>query len=130
MDVEIGRLRSEILLSQPALSPQDDSPPRRSPTVGKGLDEPKVPCAEMQSAKQEVFFPLQASLDVFLHVCTSPEQDTTFLLQADAGMDNAETTSQSISRCSPGVCKTTEEAAAAKGTAWDADQTKQFNPGG
>ena len=55
MIVDVERLRMEILLSQPALSPQDDLSPRRS--VGMGLDEPGVPRAEVQSTEKEISFP-------------------------------------------------------------------------
>ena len=48
-DVEIERLRLEILPLQPASSPQEGLSPRRSPAVGTALDEPEVPLAEMQS---------------------------------------------------------------------------------
>ena len=40
---EIERLRLEVLLWQPAPSPQDDISPRRSPKVGTGSDEPELP---------------------------------------------------------------------------------------
>ena len=43
MDVEIERLMLEILLSQPAPSPQDNLSPRRSPAVGMKPNEPGVP---------------------------------------------------------------------------------------
>ena len=67
-NVEVEGLRKEILLSQPALSPQDDLSPRQSPAVGTGLNEPGIPHAESQSTEREEIFPSQASLDVFLHV--------------------------------------------------------------
>ena len=92
MRVEVERLRMEVVLSQPAPSLQDDLSPRRSPAVGPWSHEPGVPRAEMQSTKNEEVFPLQASVDAFLHICTSPEQETIILLQADVGVDDTETT--------------------------------------
>ena len=74
MRVEIERLILEILIMQPARSPQDDLLPRRSPMIITGSDEPGISRAQTQSKEREGIFSLQASLDVFLHVCTSPEQ--------------------------------------------------------
>ena len=68
-NVEIERLRLEILLLQPVPSPQDDLLPRRSPAVGTGLEEPGLPRTVKQSMERELIFPLQAILDG----CTSPE---------------------------------------------------------
>ena len=56
MDVEIERLRLEILLSQPAPPPQCDSSPRRLPAVGTGLKEPRTPHTETQSTKKGGWF--------------------------------------------------------------------------
>ena len=93
MDVDVERLRLEILLSQSAPSPQYDLSPQRSPAVGTGSHEPGVPRAETQSTEREKHFLLQASVDVFLDVsCKSSEQGTTILLQADVGVDDAEIT--------------------------------------
>ena len=78
----------EILLSWYAPTPQCGSSPRRLPAVGTGLNGPGTPYAESQSTEREGIFPLQASLDF----CTSPEQGITILLQADAGVDDDETT--------------------------------------
>ena len=41
MDVDVERLRMEILLSQPAPPPLCDSSPRRLPAVGTGLNKPE-----------------------------------------------------------------------------------------
>ena len=88
------RLRLQILLSQPALSPQDDLSPRHSSAVGTGSKEPGLPHAGTQSTEREVFFPLQARLDGF----TSLDQEgTTILLQTDVGVDDAETGTNRVS---------------------------------
>ena len=93
MHVEVEQLKMTILLSQPAPPPQRDSSPRRSPAVGTGLDESGVSRAGTQSTEKDDTFPVQASVDGFLHVsCTSPEQGTTILLQADIVVDAEETT--------------------------------------
>ena len=93
MDFEMEWLRLEILLLQPAPSPQYDLSPRRSPAVGTGLDELEVQYAEMQSTKQEGTSPLQVTASGFLHVsCTSPEQETTFSIQTDVGVNEEEAT--------------------------------------
>ena len=74
MNVDVERLRMETSFLQPAPSPT-------------GLEEPGAPHAESQSTKKEETFPLQASLDDFLHICTSPEQEwtTTILLKKTSG---------------------------------------------
>ena len=64
--------------------------------------------------KRERIFPLEASVDGFLDVCTSPEQTTIILLQPDVGVDDKKKNYFRTSRCSRGVCETIEEAAAAK----------------
>ena len=46
MRVNIERLRKKIVFSQPAPPPQCDSSPRRSLTVGTGLDKPGAPHAK------------------------------------------------------------------------------------
>ena len=71
MNVDVGRLMMEILLSQPAPPPQCDSSPRRSPAVGTGLNEPGVSRAGTQSTEKEEKLSLQASLGGF---CTSVAQ--------------------------------------------------------
>ena len=53
MNVDVERLRMEILLSKPATPPQCDSSPRRSSAVGTGLDEPGALRAETQSTEKE-----------------------------------------------------------------------------
>ena len=68
MDVEIEELMLEILLSQPAPSPQDDLSSQRSPAVDTGPDEPGEPRAETQQTEQKGTFTLQVSVDGFLHV--------------------------------------------------------------
>ena len=102
MRVDVDRLRMENFISQPAPPPQCDSSPRRSPAIGTRSDEPGGSRAESQSTEREESFPLQASVDGFLHVvsCISPEQEC-ILLQP--------TTSQQTA-----ARETIEEAAAAK----------------
>ena len=56
MDVDVERLRMEILLLQSAPPPQCDSSPQRSPTVDTGSDEPGTPHAKSQSTEREGFF--------------------------------------------------------------------------
>ena len=91
MDVEIERLGLETLLSQPAPSPQDDVPPRQSPAVGMGSEEPGLPRAGKQSMEREGIFIFQASLDG----CTSLDQEgTTKLLQIYVGVKAETATSE------------------------------------
>ena len=74
MSVDVERLRPEILLSQPAPSPQYDSSPRRSLAVGTRSDKSGVPRAKTQKTVKRGSFPLEASVDGILHVsCTSLE---------------------------------------------------------
>ena len=87
MNVDVESLRMKTVLLQPAPLPQEDLSLRRLPAVGTGLNEPGAPHAKTQSTEREGSFPLQANVDGFLHVCTSPEQGTTILLQADTGVD-------------------------------------------
>ena len=96
MRVDVVRLRRmENVLSQPAPPPQFDSSPRRSPAIGTGSDEPGVSRAGTESTEREYTFPLQASIGSFLHVCKSPEQGTTILLQAEIGANDETTTTKS-----------------------------------
>ena len=114
MSVEAERLRMEIVLLQNKPPPQCNSLPRRLLVVGTGLNGPRAPHAKSQSTEREgIFFP-QASVDFFLLVCTSPEQGTITLLQADAKVDDDETTTSGQAGCSREICEITEEAAAAK----------------
>ena len=71
MRVDVERLMMKIVLSQPAPPPQCDSSPRRSPTVGTGLNEPRTPHAESQSTVREGIFLLKPASMVF---CTSVAQ--------------------------------------------------------
>ena len=89
MDLDIKKLRTEILLSQPAPPPQCDSSPRRLPAVGTWLNKPGTPHAESQSTERGGIFPLQASINVILDVCTNPEQTTTIFLQAQTSEQTA-----------------------------------------
>ena len=90
MRVEAERVKLEILFSQPAPALQDDLSTRWSAAVLTGSDEPGVPRAETQKNEQKGTFPLQASIDSFLHVdCTRTlDQEGTNLLQADVEVDN------------------------------------------
>ena len=92
MDVKIEQLRLEILLSQPAPSPQDDFSPRRSPAVGTGLVEPRVRVLRRNKQCRRDCF-LFSQCRWFLHVnCTSPDQETTISIQTNVGVDNEVTT--------------------------------------
>ena len=129
MDVDVEQLRLEILLSQPAPSRQDYLSPRRSPAVGTGLHEFGVLRADMQITKQKGNFPLQATVDGFLHVsCTSPEQGTTFLLQADVGVD-AETTTTKAQVAAREEFARLPIGRQQRGTT-STEKNKQFDPGG
>ena len=131
MDVEVERLRMEILLSQPAPLLQCGSSPRRSLAIGMRLDEPGAPHAESQSTEEEGIFPLQASLKGFLHVCTSPEQESTFLFQVDVGINDEETTitnAQAIAHKE--FARPPKNRQQQRVTAWGAEQIKQLDPGG
>ena len=105
MKVDVERLRMEIVLSQPA-PPQCDllprraavdtgseepGTPRRSPAIGTGSDEPGVLRFETSTDMEEIF-PLETSVDGFLHSnCTSPKQECS-LLQPDVGVDEEKET--------------------------------------
>ena len=117
MSVEVERLKLEIRFSQPAPALQDDLSPRWSAAVLTGSDEPGVSRAETQKTEQKGTFPLQASIDGFLHVdCTRTlDQEGTFSLQADVGVDNETTNNYHTRHFSRDVCETAEEPAAAKG---------------
>ena len=81
MRVDVERLRIEIILSQPAVDtgPQEMGKLRRSPATGTGSDEPGVSRVETSTDTEEIF-PLETSMDGFLHSnCTSPEQECTLL---------------------------------------------------
>ena len=107
MRVDVERLRMETALSQPAPQPQCDPAPRRlpaadtgseesgtlrrSPGIGSGSDEPGVSRVETPTEKEDIF-PLEISMDGFLHSnCTSPEQEC-ILLQLDVGVDGEKET--------------------------------------
>ena len=132
MDVEIERLRLEILLLQPTPSPQDDLSPRRSPAVGTGSDELGVPRAETQQTEEKGFFTLQASVDGFLSVnCTSPEQETTtILLQADLRVDDETTSTTAQAAVREEFTRPPKNRQQRRVTEKDAEQNKQFDPGG
>ena len=56
MNVEVERLKHEILFSQPPQPLQYDLLPRRSPAAGTGLDESGVPHAVTQQTELEGTF--------------------------------------------------------------------------
>ena len=86
MEVDVERLRMKILLSQPAPPPQCHSSPQRAPAVS---DEPGTPQTESQSTEREYIYPLHASVDSFLHVSTSLDQEGTIILfQPGVGVDD------------------------------------------
>ena len=127
MRSDVERLRIKIVFSQPAPPPQCGSSPRRSPAVGTGLDEPGALRTEMQSMEREGIFP-QASLND----CTSLDQeDTTIFLQADIGVDNAETTTTKAQVAAlEEFTRPPKKRQQRTVTAWGAVQTEQFDPGG
>ena len=130
MNVDVERLKMKVLLLQPAPPPQCDSSPRRSPVVGTGSYEPGVSRAGTQSMEREGSFSLQASLDGFLHVsCTSLEQGTTILLQADVGVDDEETTTTAQAAARDEFARPPKNRQQQSVTALNAEQTKQFDPG-
>ena len=82
-----------------------------------------MPRAEMQSAEQEGFFPLQASLDGFLPVSwTSPEQKTTISLQADVGADDEETTTTAQATAREEFARPPKNRQQRRVTSWGAEQ--------
>ena len=130
MDVGVERLRLEILISQPAPSPQDGPSPRWSPVVGTGSDEPGVSRAETQSTERERNCPLQASVDGFLHICTSPEWTAIILLQADVGTNVEKTTNSEQAAAREEFARPSKKRQQQRMTACSKDPTKQFDPGG
>ena len=89
MNVEIERLKLEILLLEPPPQPHCDLSPRRSPTIGTGLDKPEMPHSVTQQTAQKGTSPFQAYyVDGFLHVdCTRIlDPEGTVLLEADVGV--------------------------------------------
>ena len=113
MNGDIERLRMEILPSQPVPPPQCYPSPRRSPAVGTGLDEPGLPRAETQSREGEGTFPLSSQYR-WLHK-PGPGGYRYFASSRHRGGRSRNNNYFRTSRCSRGVCETTEEAAAAKG---------------
>ena len=85
MNIEVERLRLDVLLSLPLPPPQYDLPPRRSPAAGMGLDKPGVPHLDIQQTEQEGTFLFQVGVDGFLHVdrMRISEQEGTLYFQAD-----------------------------------------------
>ena len=130
MNVDVERLRMEIVLSQPAPPPQCDSSPRRMSAVGTGLDEIGVPRAETQSMEREKIFLFKPTVDGFLHICTSPEQETIILVVGDVGMDAETSTTKAQDAACEEFARPPKKGQQRRVTARGAEQTKQFDPGG
>ena len=128
MNVEVERVRLEILLSEPPLPPQYDISPRRSPAVSTGLDRPGVPQTELQQTEQKETFYFQAGGDDFLHVdCMKiSEQEGTISFRVDVGV-NPEMTSVQLAALQEFVKLPIGRQR--RGTA-SIEQNKQFDPGG
>ena len=147
MKVNVERLRTEIILSQPAPRPQCDPTPRRlpavdtgseepgtlrrSPAIGTGSDEPGVSRAE--TTEKEEIVPFETSMDGFLRFnCTSPDQeDTIILLQPDVGVDDEKETTgtpQQVAAREEFV-RPTKKRQRQRTTAWTTEQSKQFDRG-
>ena len=146
MEVDVKRLRMEIVLSHPAPPPQCDSSsrrlpagdtgsdepgtPRRLPTIGTGSDEPEVSRAESRSTEREGFFSLQASVDGILCVtCSSPEQEWV-LLQTDVGANIEKISISEQAAAREEFARSSKKWRQQRMTAWEKDQTKQFDRGG
>ena len=145
MRVDVERLRIAITLSQPAPQPQCDPSPRRaavdtgseepgmprqSPAIGTESDGPGVSRVET-STEEEGIFPLETSMDGFLHFnFTSPEQEY-ILLQPDVGVDdekeNTATTQQAAAR--EEFAKPTKKRQRQRTSDWTTNQSKQFDRG-
>ena len=65
MNVEVGRLKLEIILVQLQSPPHYDLSPRRSHVTGTGLDKPGVSHTVTQQTEQDRAFTFQAGVDVF-----------------------------------------------------------------
>ena len=118
MRVIVERVRMKNIISQPTPPPQCDSSPRRLPAVGTGFNEPRTPHAKSQLTEGEILFSRQASVDVFFHVCASPEQGTTSLLQADAGVDDDETTTSEHATAHEEFARPSKKRQQQRMTAW------------
>ena len=130
MNVKVERLRLEIFFSQPH---------RRCNRVycREGRLRPvrgwvNVPYAVRQQTEQEGTFPFQAYVDGFLHVnCTKiPEEEGTISSQADVGVKpETTTTTAQVAACKE-FARPPKNRQQRRVTAWGAEQTKQFDPGG
>ena len=145
MKMDIERQKMGIIVSQPAPPQCDPLPrrltaadtgseepgtPRRSPSIGTGSDEPGVPRVETSTDTEEIF-PLETSIDVFLHSnCTSPEQ-VCILLQPDVGVhdekETTATTQQAAAR--EKFARPTKKRQRQRTTAWTTNPSKQFDRG-
>ena len=125
MNVEVERLRLEILFSQPPLS-------RRSHAAGTGLDESGVPhTVPQQTMEQEGTLSLQVDVDGFLRVDSTriPEQGANLPSQADVGVKPEETTTTQVAACQK-FARLLKKRQQRGVTAWGTEKTKQFDPGG
>ena len=67
----------------------------------------------------------------FLHVCTSPKQETAIFLEADVEMNDAETiTTKAQVAAREEFTRPSKKRQQRRVTAWGAEQTNQFDPGG
>ena len=80
LKVKVESLKIDLLLSQPLPPPQYGQPPRRSPAAGTGTEKPGEPHPEIQQMGRGGTMPLQAGVDVALHVDFTriPEQGENF----------------------------------------------------
>ena len=114
MNVDVERLRMEIIISQPAPPQCDPLPrraavdtgseepgtPRRSSAIGTGLGEPRVSRVET-STEEGGFLPLETSMNGFLHFnFTSPEQEC-IMFQSDVGVDDNDESTTSKAQAAP-----------------------------
>ena len=99
--------------------------------VDTGSDEPGPPQEESQSTETGGNFPLQASVDRFLHVSTSLDQEgAIMLLQPDVGADNND--EATTSKVQAGARKEFARLPIGRQQRETAstEQSKQFDPGG
>ena len=132
MKVGVERLLTEIILSQPVVDTRSEEPGTllRPPTIGTGSDEPGV--SRTQSMEKEEIFPLETSIDGFLHSnCTSSEQEC-ILLQPDVGVDDEKETTTTTQEAAvrEEFARPTKKRQQQKTTAWtNTNQSKQFDRG-
>ena len=76
------KLSLGILFLKPPPSPQNNLSPRRSPAVGRELDEPGVPHTEFEQTEQEGMFPFQNGVNGVLRCTGIPQQEENLPSQA------------------------------------------------